>query len=148
MIFSLSQTLTDIGAFAGQGVASLLPPGQPNSITVLSYYHFKHTETLHAVGVHCDFTVEAWGNGGYHFYGTSNNGDIIDANYGIGFAFVFSPGGESHGDIASGKAGALGSNSFDHSGSSEWIGDNWPQVFPAGVRTNLQVQEYPLDSTQ
>ena len=94
--FSLQQTLADIalglppGFDPRNGIRSLFPPGTINSIKDLANYHFVFTGTLHAVGVTCTFTVDAWGSGSYRFFGSASNGDIFDANYAIGFNFNFS----------------------------------------------------------
>ena len=103
------------------------------------------TDSLHAVGVTCNFTLEAWGSGKFHFFGTAQNGDILSAKYGIGSVFNFSPGGVGHGDLAERTAQAQSSDNFDHPGSDEWIRNNWPQAFASGMRAQLDVSEDPLD---
>jgi hypothetical protein len=147
--FSLKQTLADIspglppGFDPSKGIRSLFPQGS-HSIKELANYHFLYSSSLHAVGITCPFTIDIWGGGKYHFFGTANNGDVFDANYAIGFTFGFSPGGVAKGDYAGGTAGAESSDHFDHSGIDDWVRNNWPQAFASGVNTDLKVSENPF----
>jgi hypothetical protein len=153
--FSLKQTLANIapgvpaGFDATKGIASLFPPKYAGTISELTNYHFLFTDSRHAGGVTCPFTIDVWGSGKYHFFGKVNNVDFLNADYAIGFFFNFAPGGQATGDVASGSAGPRSTANFDHSGSNLWVKNNWIQAFASGVNDDLKVSENlgePLDS--
>jgi hypothetical protein len=146
-MFSLKQTLADIASGlpadfdASEGIASLFPPHYVGSIKILSNYHFLYTDSLHAEGVTCPFTIDIWGSGKWHFFGRPNNGDILDGNYTIGFSCNLVHSGTCHGYVVTGSVGAENSTNFDQSGSDTWIRDNWPDAFASGINANLSVNE-------
>jgi hypothetical protein len=151
--FSLAQTLAEMapglppGFTPNQGIRSLFPTNWAGSITALTGYHFTYRSSLHAVGITCDFSLDVWGSGKYRFSGTANNADYINADYAIGFTFVYSSGGVSVGDIQHGSAGLRGSDNFTLTDSNDsaraWIRNNWTEAFAPGVSTDLQVTEDP-----
>jgi len=96
---------------------------------------------VHAGGVTCNYTIEAWGSGKWRFSATANNGDFEDANYAIAFWFGFSSGGGVAGAATSGQASLISSDNFDQQGSSQWLLDNWPWAFASDVKTDLTVSE-------
>jgi hypothetical protein len=145
--FNLKQTLANIspglppGFDPSKGIRSLFPPVWSGSITQLSNYHFSVSDSLHAVGVHCDYTVDVWGGGGWHFFGVLKNEDVINADYSLIWTFNFTKGTEAFGVDENGHLVALDSHHFDFSGNQEWIRNIWPEAFASGWHSDLKVDE-------
>lgn len=146
--FSLKQTLADIAPGlpadfdARKGIVTLFP-GQSSSIKLLTSYHFLYSDSLQAVGVHCDYTIDIWGSGKWRFSGLVSNVDFINADYSLVWAFRFTQGVNAFGDVLNGNIVLRSSDHFDYSGSQEWIKKIWPQAFASGVTADLKVNESP-----